>query len=1216
MPNVASHRVRVLHISDLHMRSGDGPQTERVLLEAASRWRVLGEKWTANLAELRKDGVPFDLVVFTGDLGDWGHPTDYPRAIAFLKETCAALEVPRERLFVIPGNHDVDRMIQRAAWESLRRDVAEDPRTYSAWMADAEVSDLRGDPRRDLIMERQQAFWSAVTSELERPELGPWRSPHRRLGYRQEVTLPGLAQPLQVIGLDTAWLAGDEHDTNRLRLTAHQIERLTTLADGQPLPGFRLALMHHRLADLADGAEARRLMADRVDLLLHGHQHEAMADVLQGPDEQLLILAAGCLYEGDEGRHYLNACQVIDLDLDEQARPRSAEVRFRGWSARSMFWGDDALLYERARGGRLRLRYGVRSWFFDDGAQPPPPPPPKRHKVFVGRATEMEQIGAAFDRRAGRVALVAVQGMAGVGKTYLAHEFYARHAGRFGSYQHVVIDPERPGTVATWLGMLGERVGMEPARVTAPAVAAVLGAQRALVHVDNVDAQAAAALVVELADALDGVLMLVTGRFAELGTAAGSDWTRIELAPLGLETALALLQAELQGAPVMVADAELRELVRQVAGLPLALHLAAGYLRRGVTVGRFLERLREQGLALGPKDPADHVLRERARGVLATSFAISRELLLADAGARAAVWEAALATLGWAPRAGFGRSLGAAITDMEEAAFEDFIEATATLSLVQWVRPEERANAAWAVHPLLGEFLRRGTERGDIDERIGGWAAEHADWSELERAARWDELAEEAAAIGEWLEGATDHVVGALLPIACEFAISRGPVGSWLGAGLRLRRAGVAAREVLWAVCHLAERVGDLDTVCDTATEMERLARSAGDDRDRALALGKIADVLVVRGDPDQALRICREEVSPVFHRLGDLREHAITLGKIAHVLAVQGKLDDALRILREEVLPVCNQLGDARQRALTLARIADILTTRGERDEALQIFREEVLPILGRLGDLREKAVTLGKIADVLFARGEFDEVLRIRREEELPVYDRLGDIRERAITQGKIADVLAVRDNTDEALRILREEVLPVFDRLGDVQTRATTQGKIADVLHTRGELDEALRILREELPVFDRFGNIRARAILLGKIADVLHARGERDEALRIRQEEELPVYSQLGDVREYAITRGKIADVLAARGELHEALRIRREGLQVLDQLGDVRSLCVGLANYALMLLVQPTRERIMEAWTSLRRSAVLADRLKISFPDELRQLLVHLEQGLT
>jgi 3',5'-cyclic AMP phosphodiesterase CpdA len=99
--------------------------------------------------------VPFDLVAFTGDLADWGHPTDYPGAIAFLKETCKALEVPLDRLFVVPGNHDVDRTIQRAVWESLRRDIAKEPRVYSRWTAGEDRGEPHGESRRDQIAAAQ-----------------------------------------------------------------------------------------------------------------------------------------------------------------------------------------------------------------------------------------------------------------------------------------------------------------------------------------------------------------------------------------------------------------------------------------------------------------------------------------------------------------------------------------------------------------------------------------------------------------------------------------------------------------------------------------------------------------------------------------------------------------------------------------------------------------------------------------------------------------------------------------------------------------------------------------------------------------------------------------------------------------------------------------------------------------------------------------------------
>jgi hypothetical protein len=120
---VGGRGVRVFHISDLHMRSVDGPQADRARLEAASRWRVLGETWEANLAELRKDGVPFDLVVFTGDRGDWGHATDYPRALAFLKQTCAALDVPASgsRSCILTHRGDADLWCVSATPDAINR---------------------------------------------------------------------------------------------------------------------------------------------------------------------------------------------------------------------------------------------------------------------------------------------------------------------------------------------------------------------------------------------------------------------------------------------------------------------------------------------------------------------------------------------------------------------------------------------------------------------------------------------------------------------------------------------------------------------------------------------------------------------------------------------------------------------------------------------------------------------------------------------------------------------------------------------------------------------------------------------------------------------------------------------------------------------------------------------------------------------------------------
>jgi tetratricopeptide (TPR) repeat protein len=343
-------------------------------------------------------------------------------------------------------------------------------------------------------------------------------------------------------------------------------------------------------------------------------------------------------------------------------------------------------------------------------------------------------------------------------------------------------------------------------------------------------------------------------------------------------------------------------------------------------------------------------------------------------------------------------------------------------------------------------------------------------------------------------------------------------------------------------------------TMLGSSKEAEQTARSflaavegsgTGFERWKGEAFSMLANILEARGELDEALRIRRDEVLPVFEQIGDLSSCAGTLGQIANILHTKGEIDEALRIRKDEVLPVFEQLGDARSRASTLSQIADILQARGEIDEALRIREEEVLPSFESLGDTHSRAVTLGRIADIYQERGELDEALRIRQEEELPVYLRLGHVRSRAVTLGKIADLLEARGDLDEALRIRQEEVLPEFERLGEARDHAITLGRVADIHQAKGNLNEALLIRKDrELPVYQKLGDVRAGAVTLGKIAGILRARGEFNEAIHIQKEEALPLFERIGDVRNLLVGRTNLALSLIMRGYPEDAAEILR------------------------------------------------------------------------
>ncbi|EWY36802.1 hypothetical protein N825_23290 [Skermanella stibiiresistens SB22] len=394
-----------------------------------------------------------------------------------------------------------------------------------------------------------------------------------------------------------------------------------------------------------------------------------------------------------------------------------------------------------------------------------------------------------------------------------------------------------------------------------------------------------------------------------------------------------------------------------------------------------------------------------------------------------------------------------------------------------------------------------------------------------------------------------------------------------------------------------AERLGEtdlLDHLLDRGLEA-----SANDLSRHAMLLAQVADRRRQTGDLNEAEGLL-ERAKSHFETLGDVRSRAVTMGRIVDILQARGELDEALRIRREELLPVFNRLGDVCSRAVTMGKIADILRARGEMDEALRIHREEQLLVYDRLGDVRERAVTMGKIADILQARGDMDEALRIRREEELPVYDRLGDVRSRAVTIGKIADILRSRGELDEALRIRRKEELPVYDRLGDVRSRAVTMGKIADILRSRGELDEALRIRREEeLPVYDRLGDVRSRAVTMGKIADILQACGELDESLRVRLEDSLPIHRCMGDVHSIAYILYRCADLRVQRGEkntdeLQRTIDEFSESLGLFLQLGAVGFIFVVGRAFGQLLAALGQNE---DAYGVLDHTASAAEKLQ-------------------
>ena len=316
----------------------------------------------------------------------------------------------------------------------------------------------------------------------------------------------------------------------------------------------------------------------------------------------------------------------------------------------------------------------------------------------MGREAELQTLEAVFPsaEAVGAVhRICSISGMAGVGKSYLVEQFVENARDRFPIYRRIILRPDH-ALPATELRNL-------------------LRQTRSILHIDNIDSEVSAVVAAALVRQLDSCPIILSGRYRDLGRAAG--WTVIDLRVPDEGMALAQLSAEVS---IDIPAEELLMLVRELGSLPLAIHLAAGYLNADYSAKEFLRRFRRAQFGLKLRDPADPLLSgDPGRTIIGNTIVLSLRVLenSFDAKPEAQSWMAGFVKLGAAPAAGFHSSLGAKISGLTEDDFDDLMDRAAQISLVERMHSSQSAAGNWRIHPLVAEVLRMVAPRDESFRR-------------------------------------------------------------------------------------------------------------------------------------------------------------------------------------------------------------------------------------------------------------------------------------------------------------------------------------------------------------------------------------------------------------------------------------------------------------------------------------------------------------------
>jgi predicted ATP-binding protein involved in virulence/predicted phosphodiesterase len=263
-----------LHLSDWHQT---GKESDRqVLLDG-----LLND--IKSRTSISPDLAKIDFIVFSGDVAFSGKAKEFMLAKDELFDPLLKVsELSPHHLFIVPGNHDIDRTSLKVLSQQILRPLEQ-----------YDEKSLNDHEKMKLFLKPFQDFTDFVTSYTGQES--PAYASIRKLQIR--------GKKIVLLGLNSALMSGKIPELNdnilysRCMLTKGQ--KVYDFLDGISDADLKIAVFHHPIDWLAelDRSFAKGVLSGKFDFVLHGHQHRLEQDAVRSSSGDFISIFSGFGYK-------------------------------------------------------------------------------------------------------------------------------------------------------------------------------------------------------------------------------------------------------------------------------------------------------------------------------------------------------------------------------------------------------------------------------------------------------------------------------------------------------------------------------------------------------------------------------------------------------------------------------------------------------------------------------------------------------------------------------------------------------------------------------------------------------------------------------------------------------------------------------------------------------------------------------------------------------
>ncbi|AQZ69440.1 hypothetical protein BKM31_55335 [[Actinomadura] parvosata subsp. kistnae] len=762
---------------------------------------------------------------------------------------------------------------------------------------------------------------------------------------------------------------------------------------------------------------------------------------------------------------------------------------------------------------------------------------PRDMVAFTGREEELRHLTTAAAQSTGIVAIHAIDGMPGVGKTALAvrvaHLLTASYPdGQLfvDLYAHTPNVPAAdPGET---LGRLLARTGMDPRQIPddlgerAARWRSRLADKKVLLILDDATGHAQ---VEPLLPGAPNCLVLITSRSRLIGLDGAES---LNLAPLPPEQAITLFTRLAGRGTLTRADAEaVAGLVHLCGHLPLAITILAGRIahKRAWPLHAFATEFAAATDRLGELEAGDRAVR--------AAFDMSYQHLPA---ARQRLYR----HLGLHPGPDIDLYAAAALADIPLTQTRRELEALYVDHLL-----DEPGPGRYRLHDLLRAYTRdlatvceTAEQRERAADRLLAYytrTAQTAD-SHLTRtpypalppagpdpALDGPDLADRDTALA-WMR--TEH---ANLLACLEHATTQSLPFPLIE--LTAAMAAYLRQEGPW------QQAATLHHTAANAAHMQH------DPAAEATALHQLADIRYLTGEYAQAVSLF-ERTLKLHQQLGDHLGQAHILNNLGWVQRMTGEYTQAADLLKQ-ALTLYDQLGHQLGQAHTLTDLGRVWRVIGKYTQAADLF-ERALMLYDQLGDHLGQAHALNSLGWVRRVTGEYLQAADLH-ERALALFEQLGDRLGQAHALTDLGRPLRITGDYAQAADLF-ERALALYEQLGNRSGQAHALNALGRTRHLTGKYTQAADLHERALALYEQLGNRLGQANAMQQLGCLLTRTGKHPAAADLLKRA-LALFRQVGDPQGEAEALNHTGALLAACAGPEQAVPMYWQALDLAQQI---------------------------------------------------------------